>query len=129
MKIYIWEGDGISSGYHDDGTLVVLAESPAQAREMVRRERAEQQKLVTDWQARVEQFARDNGYGWGPRVSGKPGMNQDPRFKEATGLAWYEDPRYGKEWDGSDAALDREPDRVIELDKPCVVAFNGGGYD
>jgi hypothetical protein len=25
--------------------------------------------------------------------------------------------------------IDREPDRIVEIDTPCVVAFNGGGYD
>ena len=37
LKLFIWEG-GISSGYHDDGTLVVLAESVEQAREIVQAE-------------------------------------------------------------------------------------------
>lgn len=32
-------------------------------------------------------------------------------------------------WDGKPESLDREPDRVVELDKPTWVAFNGGGYD
>lgn len=34
MKLYIWENSNISCGYHDDGTLVVLAESVEQAREI-----------------------------------------------------------------------------------------------
>jgi hypothetical protein len=36
MKLYIWEGGGISTGYHDDGTLIVLAESPEQARALAK---------------------------------------------------------------------------------------------
>ena len=28
MKLFIWEGDGISTGYHDDGTLVVDLDTP-----------------------------------------------------------------------------------------------------
>jgi len=36
VKLYIWEGRGISSAYHDDGTLVVLAESPEHARQVVK---------------------------------------------------------------------------------------------
>lgn len=80
MRIYIWEGDRISDAYHDDGTLVVLAETPEQARELVRAKR---------------QAVRDDS----------------------------------DVWDGDDAALDREPDRIVELDRPTWVAFNGGGYD
>src|SRR3989304_3439236 len=36
VKLYIWEGRGISSAYHDDGTLVVLAASPEHARQVVK---------------------------------------------------------------------------------------------
>ena len=32
-------------------------------------------------------------------------------------------------WDGSYDAIKREPDRVVEIDEPKWVAFNGGGYD
>lgn len=125
MKIYVWEGDGISSAYHDNGTLVVLAESPEQARELVRRQAQEIAQTVVDWTERVEKFARDNGYAWGNRVrGGKPGLWQAPGIHEAT------DPYYlDSGFDGTDRALDREPDRVIDLDQPVVVAFNGGGYD
>lgn len=85
MKLFIWEGDGISDAYHD-GTLVVLAESPEQARELV-------------------------------------------RAKKLGAASYY---RGAMGWDGSDEALDRAPDRVIDIlaDTPAqVVAFNGGGYD
>jgi hypothetical protein len=36
LRLYLWEGNEISSGYHDDGTLVVLAESAVQARALAR---------------------------------------------------------------------------------------------
>ena len=89
MKIYIWEGNGISAAYHNDGTLVVLAESPAQAREIVR---AEASALL-----------------------------------EKRRLSWSQE--FTEYFDGDPAALDREPDRVVEIDTPAWVAFNGGGYD
>jgi hypothetical protein len=81
VKLYIWEGNRISDAYHDDGTLVVLAHDPAEARTVAR--------TSTDWSD-----------GTGP----------------------YAD-------EGVRAAIDREPDRTVDLDVPCVVSFNGGGYD
>lgn len=89
MKIYVWEGNGISASYHNDGTLVVLAESPAQAREIVR--------------AGVVAIAKED----------KP--------------VWAQE--FTEYFDGDPTALDREPDRVVEIDAPAWVAFNGGGYD
>ena len=84
MNIYVWEGDGISAAYHDDGTLVVLAESAEQARELVRATRNALEFASDEWSAT---------------------------------------------WDGKPEALQREPDRVLPLTIPIVVAFNGGGYD
>lgn len=99
LSIYIWEGNGISDAYHDDGTLVVLAESPEQARELVRAERT-----------KVTYFAANRYY--------------DATKYDAT------DERFPSDvWDGTEEALDREPDRVVPVDKPAWVAFNGGGYD
>lgn len=34
MRLYLWEGERISTGYHDDATLCVLAETEEQAREL-----------------------------------------------------------------------------------------------
>lgn len=82
MRLYIWEGNDISNAYHDDGTLVVLAESPEQARAITRAHRAAHE---ADWDT--------------------------------------------PSWDGTDEALDREPDRELVVDVPTLVAFNGGGYD
>jgi hypothetical protein len=89
VNLYIWEGAGISSAYHDDGTLVVLAESPEQAREIVRAG-----KFESYWDKDTDEFHSESEW-----------------------------------WDGHDAALDREPDRVLDIDTPKWVAFNGGGYD
>jgi hypothetical protein len=39
-------------------------------------------------------------------------------------------PPYESEvWDGDIHAIEREPDRVIDVDKPGIVVWNGGGYD
>jgi hypothetical protein len=95
MKLFIWENDGISDAYHDDGTLVVLAETAEQAREIARAEKAAEQAEEDRLAARRPQPTR--------------------RFIV---------------WDGSEGALDREPDRIVDVaDGPAVVAFNGGGYD
>lgn len=36
MKIFIWQGNKISTAYHDDGTLVVLANSVEEARKVIK---------------------------------------------------------------------------------------------
>lgn len=63
LSLYIWEGDGISDAYHDDGTLVVLAESPEQAREMVRSDRAAKKAardyMTNTWDGSEEALARE----------------------------------------------------------------------
>jgi len=99
MKLFIWEGNGISAGYHDDGTLVVLAENPEQAREL----------------ARASSPEKDDDY-YVNNVFERTDMWHD-------GNSHY----YGAK--GPNKAIDREPDRVVEVDMPCVVSFNGGGYD
>jgi hypothetical protein len=122
LRIYIWEGNGISSAYHDDGTLVVLAASPAQAREVVRegqRQRAEiERQWLADRDALIEKLGTDG--------------RMPPRFWQMPEPAELQEryPGFDSDYfDGSDSALDREPDRVVEIDKPAWIAFNGGGYD
>jgi len=85
LRLYVWEGEGISDAYHQDGTLVVLAESPEQAVEVVR----QKEQALTDDENRWDQHL----------------------------------------WDLKAERLDRPPDRVLTLDGPAFVAFNGGGYD
>ena len=99
MKLYIWEGSGISGAYHDDGLLVVLAESPEDARVLTLVKAAETEALRKRWGAATRAHT-----------------GEILEYPEET-------------FDGSPEALAREPDRVIELDKPQWVAFNGGGYD
>jgi hypothetical protein len=99
MKIFIWEGKGISAGYHDDGTLVILAETPEQARELAR----------ASIPVKDDSYYRDGGM-----------CRTD---------IWLDgDHNY---WGGLEPnqAIDRDPDRVVEIDAPGVVVFNGGGYD
>lgn len=88
MKIFIWEGNRISDAYHNDGTLVVLAQNAEQARALV--------------------------------------IARSPEGDKYDRLPLYKD---GPWWDGDMDALEREPDRVVELTEPAVIAFNGGGYD
>lgn len=110
MKLFIWEGKGISSAYHDDGTLVVLAGTVEQAREVAIARRDEER------QREKEHIARWDAYHASLRAGGDP---EEPGWLDRDPLAF----------DGYDKAIAREPDRVVELDDPTVVAFNGGGYD
>ncbi len=134
MKIYIWEGNGISEAYHDDGTLVVLAESPEQARQIVRDE-IEQRRLRDE--ADAPAIAAHNR-----KVHQALQTVPEPRTHEEYRKFWQSDEgkallEEAEQWkyddptifDGSDDALNREPDRIVEIDKPTWVAFNGGGYD
>lgn len=129
MRIYIWEGNGISSAYHDDGTLVVLAETVEQAREAVRADKVEHARELSEWQEARRVLADELGIPL--RVDGAFPMEF---FRHPDVKAWdakHPMPWY-REWDGTDEALDRDPDRVIDIlaDTPAqVVAFNGGGYD
>jgi hypothetical protein len=114
VRIFVWEGDGISSGYHDDGTLVVLAESPEQARELVRAK-------VAAALARMEELLGGREY-WQ--------LESAERVEaERLELRHIWDGREGYYGDNGDEALDRPPDRVYDIDTPTWVAFNGGGYD
>ena len=113
MKLFIWEGDGISDAYHDDGTLVVLAETAEQAREVVR----ENKRSLNE---RQEWFQVEHGRLY--QIKDIEGM------KKITAEYYYAIAELAR-WDGRDEALDREPDRIVELNTPTVVAFNGGGYD
>lgn len=112
MRLYIWEGKGISSAYHDDGTLVVLAETVEQAREVAIRRREADRRADRAHQRRM------NEYWDAVRADDRP-PGPVPMWRESDPLAF----------DGDLRAIRREPDRVVELDTVCVVAFNGGGYD
>lgn len=129
MNLYIWEGNGISDAYHDDGTLVVLAESPEDARRVVK---AALRKYARDVMAaapkveaiRLEMnaFARANG-GYSRELwHTAEGKALAARQAEASAKSPGTD-------DGTVEAMSREPDRVIPLDHATIVAFNGGGYD
>lgn len=117
MKLYIWEGNGISDAYHDDGTLVVLAESPEQARDIVRSGAFYSEA----WDAERDAYLAELGAA---------GEGTNHWTTTERGAEIWSRVRFDSDWfDGEDAALDRDPDRVVELDKPAWVAFNGGGYD
>jgi hypothetical protein len=129
VKLYIWEGNGISDGYHDDGTLVVLADSPEHARQVVagaRRAYANALRRaapkVAAVRAEMDEFARANG-GYRAELWRTP---EGRALSQRQAAAMAVDPGLP---DGETSALAREPDRVVELDKPTIVAFNGGGYD
>ena len=112
MKIYIWEGNRISEAYHDDGTLVVLANNPEEARQIIRQMVAEFEYIVANYKGEVvKEKYREWAEKWNFEIKDD---------------SWFFKSSF---FDGDDEALNREPDRVEELDKPKWIAFNGGGYD
>lgn len=122
MRIFIWESDGISSAYHDDGTLVVLATSTTEAREIVRSAKQQNNKASEEILKAANSLGYSEPYYWR--------QADEKTFKEVYEEMHKKFPLVsGGEWDGSDEALDREPDEIIELDKPKFITFNGGGYD
>jgi hypothetical protein len=108
VKLYVWEGHGISGPVGDGGTLVVLADSPEEARGVVR-------------QARVRRETRVQQLGEAIR------RHRANRDREALKVAVPEFVRLLNErvWDGTDESLEREPDRVLDTLEPGIVAFNG----
>jgi len=121
LKLFIWEGNGISKAYHDDGTLVVLANDVDEARRIMREGRVANAARDKEWlQKRDATLARL-----------RPGDLQAFWASPEGIVLWDEmnDPEDLHWWDGKDESLDREPTRVVEIDKPKWVAFNGGGYD
>lgn len=125
LRIFVWEGNGISDAYHDDGTLVVLAESPEQAREVVRANGTRLTAEAEAWTAERDELAARLGFATpGGRL--RQGFWQTP---EGVALYARSVPFASQTFDGKDEALDREPDRIEDLDEPKWIAFNGGGYD
>lgn len=108
MMVFVWE---------DDRTLVVLAESPEQARELVRAENARLRLASETFHAARLEAAVSAGHEPGP------GFYAFPEVKafDAT-HPWPEGPW----WDGDDEVLDMEPYRTIVLDQPSIIAFNAG---
>jgi hypothetical protein len=128
LRLYIWEGHGISNAYHDDGTLAVLAESAEAAREVARAERLAYDLAFDNWrEERDRAFAEFRATdpagalpGWVAYFWRTP-LGEDLQRRC---------PPIGSDfWDGDIKAIDREPDTVIRVDKPGIVVWNGGGYD
>ena len=115
MKIYVWEGNNISDAYHNDGTLVVAANSIDEARTLVRDGRS-QYKVIEHL------FHEERTQALGRWTIAR----KDEWTQWDINHPYPIDPTLG--WDGTDEALDREPEE-IDISTSCVVAFNGGGYD
>lgn len=125
MKLFIWEGDGVSSAYHDDGTLVVLAETPEQAREIARKDRPEPQwGYYCD---RKTERGRLCNFVIGATLDHDHGKQCYGQVPHAHVDSCHYFPTGPSGWDGAPGSIDRPPDRVVELTEPAVVAFNGGG--
>jgi len=120
MKLYIWEGGRISDAYHDDGTLVVLASSPEEARQVIRDGVAARTASTDERQRRMQELADRLGVSFHAATGTEEGEAIDHLYPFSFDSDYF---------DGEDTALDREPDRIVELDGPKWVAFNGGGYD
>lgn len=130
LKLFIWQGDSISDAYHDDGTLVVLANTAEEAREIMMSQRREKERQKEAHEKELTEAADKAGYDYGKdSVYHWRRNDQDAMVKVVEiGSKYPLATSYG-EWDGSETALNRDPDEVVELDKPKFIAFNGGGYD
>lgn len=153
MRLFIWQGEGVSCSYHDDGTLVLLAETEEAARSAfdAQVERLRHRSDALDERARRAYWRWEKAY----RASVPEGMLREFDRREA----WMTEERWEKEqekvpqpswyiwraesargrryWELGrqvvqvpDAPIPERPaDIVLDLDQPCIVAFNGGGYD
>ena len=120
LRIYVWEGDGISAAYHDDGTLVVAAESPESARALMRSEIAARAANYREAIRLRDAYIGELGAEWRSWADTDRGLGIWEMLDSCGSRSFF---------DGGESALDRDPDRVVELDGPKWVAFNGGGYD
>lgn len=129
LRLYFWSGNGISDAYHDDGVLVVLAESPEHARKVVANARrayaaanTRARPALDAIRVEMDDFARANG-GFREETWRLPGAKVLIAKRDAL------TPRNPGLPDGDGSAMDREPDFIQDIDKPGIVLFNGGGYD
>lgn len=111
MKIYIWEGEGISDSYCDDGILIVLANSPDEARDLVRKNRETEKDILQLWFKKRDAFyikneCNSNNEEWVKLLDDMPSVKDS--------------------FNGTDEALDREPDRIIGVNNACIIAFKSG---
>lgn len=130
MRLFIWEGNGISGAWHDDGVLVVLAESPEHAREIVRNAVNARDEWDKNHQEEKQEWYRIGERAWMLEHNVQYGQWETEGGKELSAIRktfeYLNDTSMLP--DGDPTAIDREPDRVLEL-VPQIVAFNGGGYD
>lgn len=132
MKLYIWEGGAISHAwahygktYHHNGTLVVLANSVDEARDLVRAKVTEARHLARKRQDAKVLFEEGIGYQYDDAMTYGPFEAQD-QWKMFDQIFPEGDPC--KACCGTDDAIDsQEPSRVIDVDQPAWVAFNHGG--
>lgn len=103
MKLFIWEGDSISPGYHDDGTLIVLAHDVDSARTLAIASAPEPADEYDQPWDKIEN----------PSAVWRDGHRPIYLERDKTCLE----------------SVMRDPDRIVDLDTPRVVSFNGGGYD
>lgn len=120
MKLFIWEGRGISEAYHDDGLLVVLANDVDEARRLVRQKREDNVAAHAAWDIKRDAY-------WDTLPMGERSNWSKTEIGKAI---WDSLPPYDSTvWDGEGAALDLPPSRVLDVVVPAWVAFCGGGYD
>jgi hypothetical protein len=125
VKLFIWEGNGISEAYHDDGTLVVLAGTVEQARHVARAAREEKNARTAEANCLRDLYLAEIAAAGEKRFD----WTKTERGAAICEMKYGYDNMNTTVFDGEDSALDHEPDRILDIDEPQVVAFNGGGYD
>jgi hypothetical protein len=116
LHLYVWEGDDVGGDIF--GNLVVLAASVEVARVLVQAEIERVHTVATEWETESRRLQRkyDTGELWHGFQTSAEG--------EAYFARQFPDP-WGFETQNH-KALAREPNRIIELDQPQIVAYNPG---
>jgi len=105
MKLYVWEGG--QGDYHDSGTLAIIAENVEQVREMVAKNKAEEEIRS----AEIQKL-------WNDRRDNK--ITEEERIAKMTPL-WRDMPGFS-----NTDLVARKPDRILSLTKPQVAVVNHG---
>jgi hypothetical protein len=153
MRLYIWQGEGTSTSYHDDGTLVLLAESEEQARldfeaqvERLRHRRdaveGRRSRAYEQWRSAVlDSTPKGMLRQWSRReawMSLEAWEEEESKVPYPSWEQWARNSARGRRYEKMmrrvmqvpDSSIPERPaDIVLDLDRPCIVAFNGGGYD
>jgi len=116
LSLYVWEGDDLGGDIF--GNLVVLAESVEAARILVQAEIERVHAVAKEWETESRRVERqyNTGEAWDAFRASAEG---DAYFARQFPDPWGFETQNHK-------GLAREPNRIIELNQPQIVAYNPG---